>query len=240
MSERDRFQIVIHSEPEKLGEALNKMSAIDWPGGADAVIRAAVQRNNYLFVRFPEIDGDDMFQEARMACHRAWPKFNPAVAAWTTYLTLVTRRKLIDLCRHSSRRAERESAVAAIASVQGWIDVADEAGLPGGTGGDDETLAVWLGAVYRRAVHAFPRRRGGRGGRNWFKPPQIVAIVLLMRKLALSTRGCRMLFEQSSDLREAVRFRHVPHDTWFCRAKSYAAENLGLPKRLPRHAPKGW
>jgi DNA-directed RNA polymerase specialized sigma24 family protein len=223
-----------------------------WPGEpAEAAIHAAVLRNRSIFDRFPEFDAEDLYQEARMACVKAWPSYNAQKAAWSTFLSVVTRNRLITLCRSRSRRDERERAVAArewekghgplaLAAVAEWVDAGDEAGLPGGAGGDDETLAEWLGSVYRQATRAFPRRRNTeRGGRNWFTPPQIVAVVLLMRKRSLSTRGCKLLLEQDEDLRAAIRMTRVPDQSWFHRAKRFATENLKLPAE-PRRRTTGY
>ncbi len=227
---------------------------VAWPGErVEGVVRRVVGRKRHLFHHFPDLDEDDLVQEGLAAVRAAWAGFDPARAAWSTFVYTVAARRMIDLWRHRARRAEREAKVAApggervvyddrageaaagdaLAALSAWADAADAGdradGLLGGLG-DDRTMEDWAGVVYRHAVRTFPPH-ANRTGHKWYTVPQVVAAVLVMRKYGLTTRGAEALFAESAGLRAALQLGRVPDHSWFGRAGRLATRKLHLFRR---------
>lgn len=198
------------------------------------MVRAAVRRKRAMFPDFRAAE-DDLNQEGLKAVFLAQSKYDPGKATWSTFVGMVVGRTCMTIARGNARRAAREAKAAvtqdAAAKVVEWVDLARADGLPGGMGGDDETVEDWAAKVYRQAVETFPPRRQGRGGRNWFPPAQVLVAVLVMRRLSLSTRGAEMYFGDNRSLRESIGMERHPSRMWFQRAASYVTHSLKLPIR---------
>jgi hypothetical protein len=215
------------------------------------LIRAVVERQVPMFAHFPEHDADDLFSEARDACERAWPRFDPDKSSVSTFISIIAHRRLISLYRSCARRATREARVAvmgeavtpaneptdaddrALTALAEWADAQDaEAradGLLGGLG-EDQTIEDWAGTVYRQAKRTFPAYPDRRG-RKWYSTPQAVTCVLLIRKYGWTTREAERQFADSPDLCRALQLRRVPDHSWFARAGKFATRNFRLFRR---------
>jgi DNA-directed RNA polymerase specialized sigma24 family protein len=186
------------------------------------VIDRVVARWLPVFSAFPDIERDDLVQEGLKRSREAHDTFNPAKGAkYETWIFRCVYFRLNDVWRTRGRRQDRmKTAMEDYCDRQRMLqnDKGDEDYSP-------ESLADWLYNVYLAAKQVFPAGRQRRG-RKWFSPAQCVAVTLFMQKMNLTTRGAREVFVQSAALRAAVRFRHVPHWTWFSKAQKFATENF--------------
>lgn len=178
-----------------------------------ALVKSAVTRKLHLFIHFPDLGFEDLVQEGLMAARKAWPRFNPSIASWSTYLTTAASRRLLQIVRDRSRAARRDGAVAIEA------DGAARAEEPPEEIGEGEPLAlsVWVRNVYVAAKGRFGAA-SKREGRKFFSPAQATTAVVLMAKLALTPASAVLLFNSRPELRESIRFRHTPSESWFRRA----------------------
>lgn len=206
-----------------------------------AMVRAAVERKLGMFSAFRDLDADDLVQDLLIAIRAAYPAFDPQRASLSTFVGMIAGRRLIDIYRRRSRLASREGFYAEAQygrpeyqgrgeSCQPTIVVeADEVIDPpeeepetvDGEVVHEGSLADWLCTVYTHCRRTFNKPRH-RAGRRYHNVAQAIASVALMRKLKLSSRGVRWLFEDREDLRRAVRFKHVPHDSWFRKSQKVA------------------
>src|SRR3954468_8856424 len=130
------------------------------PDSPPALVRDAVKRCLYLFEPFRgEFDLEDACSEGGMAVARAADGFRAGRATWSTFVNLVVKRRLLDIHKAFDRRAKREARAAvgrdAAAAVVRWVDLSDADtaadALPGGLGGDADTVEDWARRVYRQA-----------------------------------------------------------------------------------------
>ena len=68
-----------------------------------SVVRALVRRQAKLFAAFPGYGLDDLDQEALLAVHRAWPRFDPSKSSVATFAHLVANRRLLSPDRGQAR-----------------------------------------------------------------------------------------------------------------------------------------
>lgn len=212
--------------------------AADWsPDFVRAVVKRAVERNRRLFTPYPDISRDDLIQEGTIAAMHARETFDATRAAASTWCYRLVSFRLIEIFRTRSRQAVREARVArpgtmdetgGLDAIDAWIaDPVDlEDGLPGG-GHDDETLADWLGKLYRFALRVFPPRHGP--GRPGYGLAQCVAATMLRRRLNLSCRGAELMFRESGEYAAALRMERAPDHNWFWRA-NIETDNLQVRK----------
>lgn len=192
-----------------------------------ALVKSTVDRKFGMFAAYRDLSKDDLFQDGLERALLVHPLYTPGKGKYSTFISCAVGRCFIDIIRKRSREVKRRDVfvrgarpkrgwdLAALAEIRDWFEAGESAGLPGGAGGDDETLAEWLAKVYRFACGVFPDRTPGRGGRNWFTPAQRVTIALLMRRKHLSTRGARELLladaqSGEGELAAAIGLRHVP------------------------------
>lgn len=185
----------------------------------ERVVRRAVVRKRAMFGRFVEFDDEDLLHEAMLAARMAHDDYDPGHGAYSTWIYRAASLRLIDLWRQRARHAAHEPCLA--------IGPADTAPDPAEVlaGQPPQSLADWLGGIYRRARHTFPRRRR-RCGHEWYNIPQIVAVLMLMKRDGLSIDAARELFRAHPDLRQAVHFRHLPPLSWFRRTAALGAPFL--------------
>lgn len=200
---------------------------MDWPGArAEKTLRRMVSRKLELFKPFPDLysrSGDDLFQIAFLAALKAWPGYNASKGHWSTYVYTVGWRSICDVLRSRCDEARRQVLVA-----YETADAADrEDGLPGGLGGDADTLEDWAGIAYRRLthllpVHLEPRRRG----RRWFSFAQRVTIAYVMRRYSFDDRKMAIVLAGNPELRAAIRLTRSP-SRWTCwRSSKFLTETL--------------
>jgi RNA polymerase sigma factor (sigma-70 family) len=75
------------------------------------LVRAVARRMLPLFDLFPDIDLADLCQEGLVGALKSKRKFDPRRAALSTFVTLIARRRIVDLYRRRSRGARREGVV---------------------------------------------------------------------------------------------------------------------------------
>jgi DNA-directed RNA polymerase specialized sigma24 family protein len=196
------------------------------------IVMATVIRHEPMFSAYRDIGRMDLLQEGLIRAIKVHPKFNPLWGQYTTLIYNAVHRCFMDIVRSRGREARRCDAVAgatrrcdnlahdsagdALAGILEWVQCRDDAGLPGGAGGDDETLEEWLAKVYEHARRVFPDHDPGRRRRRRFSPAQRAAVALLMRKRHLSPSEARALFGADPGLSRAVRFgKRLPVHQWF-------------------------
>ncbi len=219
------------------------------------IVTAAVLRKRGLFDDFPDIAGkrnlvEDLVQHCMPRALQMHETFDPSktkprkplpdgrIPGYSTWITCGVHRSLVDLYKSRFAESRRidvlksqarelgDSETSALDEIRDWFESGETAGMPGGAGGDDETLDEWLAKVYRFAVRVFPERQHPTRGNNWFTPAQIVCVALLMRKRGLSIRGARMLLLESEDLRDAIKLSPMPAHWWFQMAVRRTAKYL--------------
>lgn len=199
---------------------------------AAALVREVAARKLPLFTHFPDIGEADLVQEGLMYARRAWATYDASKGQPSTFICTVAGRRMIDVWRQRARRADREAVVA---HVHDWVEAGDTAGLPGGAGGDAETLEEWLAGVYRCAQDV-AQRILGKPGRKWFSQAQVIAAALFMRRRELSGAETAALFAAREDLRQAIGLTRIPSERWFRRARAYF-EARASRKRRRRNRP---
>lgn len=186
---------------------------------ATAMVRAAVKRKRGMFSHYADLSDEDLVQSVLIEVRKAFPTFNPAKATFSTWVGMVAGRRLIDAWRHRDRQANRDAIGAVREKTVGPPEIDD--------GPDPEPqLHEWLREVYQAARRTFTEKRL-RQGRRFHNVAQEVACCLLMEKLGLSSRGAEALFKDRPDLKAAVRFLHVPTQSWFVRAGEVASLFMG-------------
>lgn len=186
------------------------------------IVAEAVRRKMHLFCSFKDIGREDLLQEGMIRARQVHEKFDPKKAAYSTWIYRAVSCRLIDLCRVRSRQASRDALVPRGEAV---------AAPPGADGpADPPELAEWLHGVYAAAMKVHGKVRV-RTGRKWFNPAQAVALVMLMRRQKLSTRGAVVYLQTRPDLCTILRLRHVPSRMFFQRAEKFVTDNLKLPER---------
>jgi RNA polymerase sigma factor (sigma-70 family) len=202
-----------------------------------------------LFAPYPDCGTDDLAQEALAAVHKAFPRFNPTIAAFSTFATKVGHRAILNMHRGRKRDADRQErkradVVEAVepdhvqwepdeapgetidGEVVGSSSIADE-GLP--------PLAEWLACMFahlQRNAEQLPA--DWNRGRTSFTAVQQLAAGLLMRRLRLTCRAAAGLFQDRPDLRAAIAMvdGDVPAKDWFARAAEMQCEYFAsLPPR---------
>lgn len=197
-----------------------------------ALARAQAQRMTGYFRHFHDISEDDQVQVGVMGVLRALPSYDtrrgPIAAAdgaggadrvskpFSTFATLVIKRRLIELQRGRTRRARQDAAIAIACDAT----VDPETGEPAELA--DEELATWL-----RTLRAAAERRDAvdrrRQGRRSFTAAQEVACAGLMWRRGLSCRAAAAELADRPELRTAIGLRSVPHFTWLARVAAEVA-----------------
>lgn len=186
------------------------------------MVRAAVIRKLPLFAPWPDIDRDDLMQDALASVHRASAAYDGSRGSWSTFVGMVAGRRLIDIWRSLARRTTRETAYAADRhGTHHFDDDPTDTDVP-----LDEWLSELYGLARRHITHARYRQ-----GRRYFNIAQVFAVGMMMESRGLSLRACRMLFLDNAALCKAVRFRHVPSHGWFQGAAQVCTDFL---ENLPR------
>lgn len=185
------------------------------------------------FDQFFELSKEDVAQELIRWALAEFHKFDPAKATFSTWLTMFATARIHNLHRDRSRQGVREGRYAStteyrrdgdgnrvpVVYPEEVIDPADpepetvEGEIVGGAG--DLLLADWLHTVYihARRITATQKQQG------WtYERAQAIAVGFLIRKLGISTRGARGLFEDRVDLCRVVGFPPLPSRMWFARA----------------------
>ncbi len=223
-----------------------RMIVVAWDEKAEEtagrLVNGVVVKNRELFKHYHDIGIQDMISDVLMDLRREFPSYNPKYA-FSTWVTMVAKCRLIDRCRRRARVAEREAVYAGGKQFandgtsrigdQGTRRVpvyeADEVLDPEpaepetvdgeAVGGDGEqTLSEWLHTVhvYARRLTQSPEHRA----RRTYDAAQVLTIKALQRKMNLTVRGMRGLFEDRQDLCNVVGFdrAELPSVMWFCRA----------------------
>jgi RNA polymerase sigma factor (sigma-70 family) len=212
-----------------------------------AMVRAAVERKLPMFAAFRDLEADDLVQDVLIAVRDAYRKFNPELASLSTFVGVVAGRRLIDIYRRRSRQAGREGVYAEaqygrpewsgrgenlqptiVVEADEVIDPPEETEDFEGEVVHEGSLADWLSTVYTHARRNLESPRL-RSGRRYHNAAQAIASIALKRKLKLTTRGIRGLFEDREELRRAVQFKHLPDQSWFVRSEKVASQFLRAP-----------
>jgi DNA-directed RNA polymerase specialized sigma24 family protein len=190
-----------------------------------------VERRSFTCDAFPELTSEDLVQECLQHILRAKPGYDPDLASWSHFCTMIAERKLSNLVRDRRRVAQRDARRAASTAPEYCHE-------PGEGQATAIPLADWLGKIHRAAKRQLAGedcpRRLRRSGRTFFNVAQVVAAFTLRERFKLSSEAAFALFAARADLRAAVRFLHVPSPSWFDRSAAIAAnyfEHLRAPQR---------
>jgi RNA polymerase sigma factor (sigma-70 family) len=91
-------------------EGTDLASLLDDPR-INRLVRAVARRLLPLFDLFPDIELADLCQEGLIGALKSKRKFDPRRATLSTSVTLVAKRRIVDLYRRRSRGARREGVV---------------------------------------------------------------------------------------------------------------------------------
>jgi DNA-directed RNA polymerase specialized sigma24 family protein len=176
---------------------------------AFAVVRALVTRKAKLFAAFPDIGLDDLEQEAMLAVHKGWPKYDASKSSASTFIYMLAARRLLSIARDLRRRLRRDQILFArtIASVKPFDPVADF---------EPDNLVDWLGGVYRtvrRNMHVYGITTTGKhavGDHPKIDGVQAAALLALQRKLGASGGQIEQMLRDRPALAAAVAMVQVP------------------------------
>jgi hypothetical protein len=186
------------------------------------IVRACVRRHFGLFAAYREISIDDLCQEMWIELRKAWHNYDPE-RRLDTFVNTVVQRKMINKARDRGRAAvhedrfkesqQRKVAVGEVVEVLDPIEPEPETFEGEIVGGDGQPLLVdWLGMVYKHAKR-LTKDYSLQG--HTYEPAQALAVAAIARKLVLSVRGVRGLFEDRLDLCRVIGFVQVPSHGWF-------------------------
>lgn len=166
---------------------------------AGRLIGALLTRELQLFQAFRgSVGPDDLEQECLIAMRRAWPKYSATKGEQSTFLTHVAWRRLQTIYRGLMRNSIREAKIAPRADQH---EPASEH--------DPENLADWLGNVHRTMRLFYLRGdiplRPARARKSHPDRAQRAALLLLKRRMQISSRGLALVLECRPDLCAAVR-----------------------------------
>jgi DNA-directed RNA polymerase specialized sigma24 family protein len=207
-------------------------------------VRAAVGRKLGMFDAFKDLSKEDLVNEGLIAINAARPRFRRKLGSFRTFVGTVAGRRLIDIWRRRSRQAGREAAYAQATWGTPQIQHCD--GRPTAVLVDNTTpldiltadepeptpespLADWLSTIYALAKRALAAEGRFRQGRRFFKVHQVVAVGLMMEREGLTPAQARELFERWPHLQRAVRFMHLPSESWFREAQALSNTFLSKP-----------
>jgi hypothetical protein len=181
---------------------------------AESKINDVIAANWKIFAPYREMDREDLGQICMMRVLKAWPSFDATKAAAGTFIYQVSLCALRDEYRTRRRRPVLESCE----NLAQACGEAEEAAMPGGNGGNVETIEDWLSQVYEAAKLAFPRPPRFTQGRRGYGLAKAVAVYYLRRRRPGTSRKFEAMFQNNRDLRKSLRLRRPPSHMWFYRA----------------------
>lgn len=183
----------------------------------------------------PDWSPEDLASEALKGVLRAWPNYNPAWAQ-STFITQVAACRIKDVQRKHGRRLKVEFSLTAetmdLRRAPSPVNQPHDRTAP-----EPEDLADWLGQTYRFIRSIFvsgnlPLRTPGMNKR-YPDRAQRAALLLLMQKLACSSRGLVLVLDQRPALLAAIRMERTPHHRTIRRLR-LSGTRLGItrPSRI--------